>query len=221
MGEHKNLKSSNFNFSCSHRNSSSVYEPNNFASIINNVHFDDQKPTTFYIYGTMEGVWNPVVIAVKNAYLANDKHNFIIVGNQNPFLHVFLHAPIIAEVFAQSLLELLENGYEISKVNFVAFSLGAKAIAPLASRIIKRESHGKYLVPRIVALDPGIVKKKEMYLVCRKKLNEDDAEFVMTLHTDCRNWGTQESHGHLNIWINGGCDQPACVNEFSKLKFFI
>jgi hypothetical protein len=185
------------------------------------VHFDDNKPTTFYIYGTLEGVWVPTVINVKNAYIANNKHNFIVVGNQNPFLHVFKNAPIIAEVFAQCLLELLETGYEISKINLVGFSLGAKSIAPLASRIIKRESNGGYLVPRIIALDPGIVKKSEMYLVCHKKLSKEDAEFVMTIHTDCGSWGTREKHGHVNFWVNGGCNQPSCANELSKLNFLI
>lgn len=183
------------------------------------MHFDEQKQTTFYVYGTLEGVWVPTVIAMKNAYIANNKQNFIIVGNQYPFLHVFKNAPIIAEVFARCLLELLETGYAISKVNLVAFSLGAKSIAPLVSRIIKRESNGDYFVPRIVALDPGVVKKNEMYLVCHKKLSDEDAEFVMTIHTDCRNWGTRESHGHVNFWINGGCDQPSCGNNLSEEYF--
>lgn len=129
-------------------------------------------------------------------------------------MHVFKNAPIIAEVFAQSLLELLRTGYEISKINFVGFSLGAKAITPLVSRILQK-SNENYLIPRIVALDPGIVKKNEMYLVCYKKLNEDDAEFVMTIHTDCNNWGTKERHGHVNFWVNGGCEQPSCANDLS------
>lgn len=180
------------------------------------MHFDDEKPTTFYIYGTLEGTWTPTVIAVKNAYIKNGKFNFVLVGSQNPFLQIFENAPIIAQTFAMNLLELLDDGYEVSKIDFVAFSLGSKAIAPLTSRIIRRVSKGSFRIPKIVALDPGKVRKDEMHLVCHRKLNPDDAEFVMVIHTDCENWGTRGSYGHVDFRINGGCEQPNCVNNFSK-----
>lgn len=164
----------------------------------------------------MEGIWVPTVNAVKDAYLENGKYNFIIVGNQNPFLHVFVNAPIIAEKFSINLLQLFRAGYDVSKITFVSFSLGSKAIAPLTSRLIKMRSKNKFIVPRIVALDPGIVDDDQLYLVGGERLNENDAKFVMTIHTDCHYWGTTDPHGHVNFWINGGCDQPMCLNDFSE-----
>lgn len=198
--------------------SSTTYDPSNFASIINNVHFDQHKSTTFYIFGTFEGIWAPNVNLVKDAYLKNGNQNFIIAGSQNPFLHVFKNAPIISQTFAVNLSELIVAGYEASNINFVAFSLGAKAIAPLTSRILRRISNNNNLISRIVALDPGIVKESERYLVWFKNLNENDAEFVMTIHTNCNKWGSREKHGHVEFKINGGCQQPACSYDLGELE---
>lgn len=174
-----------------------TYNVTNFASLINNSHFDRDKPTTFYIYGTMEGTWVPTVVSVKDAYLTNGKQNFVIVGNRNPFLHVFVNAPVIADKFSTNMIQFIRAGYDMSKVTFVSFSLGSKAIAPLTSRMIRRKSGGRLRLQRIVALDPGIIKDEELYLVEDKKLNEDDAKFVMTVHTDCSYWGSNESFGHV------------------------
>lgn len=159
----------------------------------------------------------PTVVAVKDAYMQNGKHNFVIVGNQNPFLHVFANAAVIAEKFSSNLLSILTAGYDISKVNFVSFSLGSKAIAPMTSRLLKIKSNGAFVIPRITALDPGIVKDTELHMVAGARLNKNDADFVMTVHTDCHYWGTKDTRGHVNFWINGGCDQPMCLNDFSKL----
>jgi Lipase len=197
-----------------------TYDITNFATLIDNSNFDRDKETTFYIYGTMEATWVPTVVAVRDAYLTNKRHNFVIVGNRNLFFHTFINAPLIADRFSTNIIELIRAGYDISKINFVGFSLGAKAIAPLASRQIARKSGGRYVVPRIVALDPGTIQNKELYLVNDEKLRETDADFVMTIHTDCRFWGSNESLGHVNFWING-CDQPNCVNDFSEIAPFI
>jgi hypothetical protein len=198
-----------------------TYNVTNFASLINNKHFDRDKPTTFYIYGTMEGTWVPTVAAVKDAYLANGRQNFVIVGNRNPFLHVFVNAPVIAEKFATNMVQLVRAGYDMAKVTFVGFSLGAKAIAPVASRLIRQRSGGWLRLQRLVALDPGIIKDEELYLVGGSRLNEDDAKFVMTVHTDCHYWGTKDPHGHVNFWVNGGCDQPMCQNDFSEFVIWV
>jgi hypothetical protein len=164
----------------------------------------------------MEGTWVPTVNTVKDAYLMNGKQNFVIVGNQNPFFHIFMNAPVIAEHFSNNLIQVLRTGYDISKVTLVAFSLGAKAIAPLTSRLLKSKSKNKYNIKRIVALDPGIVRDDELEWAGGERLNTKDAEFVMTIHTDCKYWGTKDPHGHVNFWVNGGCDQPMCLNDFSE-----
>lgn len=153
---------------------------------------------------------------VKNAYLKNGSQNFIIAGNQNPFFHVFKNAPIISQTFAVNLSELIDAGYEASNINFVAFSLGSKAIAPLTSRILRRISNNN-LISRIVALDPGIVKESEKYLVWFERLNADDAQFVMTIHTNCNKWGSRDKHGHVEFKMNGGCQQPACSYDLGEL----
>jgi hypothetical protein len=122
----------------------------NFNSILNNPRFDRSKPTTFYIYGTNQSPLHPTVVAVKAAYLANGRQNFIVVGNTNLLLHVFDNAKVIADRFANNLLAILNSGYSISQVTLVAFSLGAKAIAPLTSRFITARSGGRFVLPRLV-----------------------------------------------------------------------
>lgn len=148
----------------------------------------------------------------------NNSQNIIIVGNANPLLHVFGNAKVIANKFSDNMLEFLATGYSISQVTFVAFSLGAKAIAPLASRYITSKSSGAYVLPRLVGLDPGIVTNYEMHLVDGKLLNANDASFVMTVHTDCYDWGTIYAVGEANFWVNGGCKQPSCAAVFITNK---
>lgn len=163
------------------------------------------------------------VATVVRAYLKNRSHNIVVVGNVNSELHVFDNAKIIAEKFSDNVITLLNSGYSISKVTFVGFSLGAKAIAPLASRYITKKSAGKYVLPRLVGLDPGIVQSTEFALVDGTLLNQKDATFVVTIHTDCNLWGSHLAVGHANFWVNGGCRQPKCamfLSSQSELGYF-
>lgn len=197
-------------------NSLDTYDITNFQTILNNPNFDVNKPTTFYFHGSMEFNLIPSVSVIKDAYVANGRHNFIIVGNKFPFLYILRNTPIISEKLSDNLLEFVSAGYDIKKIIFLSYSLGSKAIAPMTSRLIKLKSNSELSIPRIVALDPGIMKDHELKMSGGERLNSNDADFVMTVHTDCRYWGTKDPHGHVNFWINGGCDQPICTNDLSE-----
>jgi hypothetical protein len=82
--------------------------------------------------------------------------------------------------------------------------------------MLLKKSKEKFKIPKIIALDPGIVNDDELYLVGNERLNPNDADFVMVIHTDCFYWGTKNSYGHVDFFINGGCDQFMCVKDFSK-----
>jgi hypothetical protein len=154
----------------------------------------------------------PTVFIIKDAYISNGRHNFIIVGNQLPFLHILRNTLTISEKLSDNILEFISAGYSIKKIIFLSYSLGSKAIAPMTSRLIKSKSNNMLTIPRIVALDPGIMKDHELSKSGGERLNLNDADFVMTVHTDCHSWGSREQHGHVDFWINGGCNQPICVN---------
>ena len=188
----------------------------NFPTILNNPNFNQNKPTTFYFYGSMEFTLIPTVVVIRDAYLANGRHNFIIVGNKIPVLHILRNTPIISDKISDNVLEFVGAGYDIKNITFLSYSLGSKAIAPMTSRLINIKSNHKLRIPRLVALDPGIMQDHELSMSGGQRLNSNDADFVMTVHTDCHYWGTKESHGHVNFWINGGCDQPICANDFGK-----
>jgi hypothetical protein len=44
-----------------------------------------------------------------------------------------------------------------------------------------------------------------------KEINSNDAAFVMTIHTEKRSFGDENSVGHVNAWFNNAHRQPMCL----------
>lgn len=98
----------------------------------------------------------------------------------------------------------MKSGYDLSKIEIVGFSLGAQ-IGALTSRSIPNFS-------KLTGLDPGQVPKVPfMDFSIEKVINSNDANFVVTIHTEKRSFGDENSVGHANFWFNGAERQPMCI----------
>ena len=60
-------------------------------------------------------------------------------------------------------------------------------------------------------MDPGVVSAVQLALI-EQRLNLNDAKFVDTIHTECTSYGSSETRGVVNFWINGGISQPMCTS---------
>lgn len=83
-------------------------------------------------------------------------------------------------------------------------------IAGVIGRCVKKLSHGKYEIPRITGIDPGMI---PLNLIT--ELNSNDATFVDTIHGESSFFGSPTALGHASFWINNGQKFPECkANNF-------
>lgn len=96
--------------------------------------------------------------------------------------------------------------FTIDDVRIFGFSLGAHAAGFAGARL-----NGS--VPLIIGLDPAgpSFTKNSMDLV-HKRLNPSDAQFVMAIHTDKLNFGSDVPVGHADYYPNDAINpQPGCT----------
>jgi hypothetical protein len=98
----------------------------------------------------------------------------------------------------------------------VGFSLGAQIWGIVGRKVIENSSK-RFIIPRITGLDPG----KLPPFSNTKELNENDAEFVDTIHAETLFFGSATSTGKANFWVNGAISQPMCQNHVELSRFFI
>lgn len=95
----------------------------------------------------------------------------------------------------------------------VGFSLGGQIVG-VAGRYVTVQSNGNIVLGRITGLDPGVVSAVQLVLI-EQRLNLNDAKFVDTIHTECASYGSSETLGVVNFWVNGGISQPMCTSMIS------
>ncbi|KAK9892113.1 hypothetical protein WA026_018316 [Henosepilachna vigintioctopunctata] len=106
---------------------------------------------------------------------------------------------------------LLANyGVSLANILLIGHSLGAH-ISGFASKTFTKIT-GKKL-PRIIALDPA--GPLFVFRPNSKRLNKDDADVVMVMHTDAGVFGYPTVIGTIDFFPNNGANQPGC---WKKLK---
>ncbi|XP_067108723.1 lipoprotein lipase [Osmerus mordax] len=101
----------------------------------------------------------------------------------------------------------VEVKYDLSKLHILGYSLGAH-VAGVAGNLTNNK------VNRITGLDPAGPRFENADSLSR--LSPDDATFVDVLHTNIRgspdlSIGIQRPVGHVDIYPNGGTEQPGCT----------
>lgn len=136
-------------------------------------------------------------------------------------------------------LSLQSRQLSLDKFHFIGHSLGAHISGYSVSQANKLEQK---LLPtkarRITALDPAgpcfsnsgnsgdsisqSLGSKNDELPTKfpqhiSKLSLDDASFVVALHTDANRFGSGDNVGHVDVYVNGGSDQPSCSSIAASL----
>ncbi|XP_071455082.1 pancreatic triacylglycerol lipase-like [Hetaerina americana] len=184
--------------------------------VIDSSGFDPSIPTKIVIHGYGGGYAEDfIALALRDAYIQyGDDLNIINMDWGN-----LSGAPCYPSAVINTLqgghclaqfLESLSNttGLDISTVHALGLSLGAH-LAAFASNDLS----GGQKLGRITGLDPAL----PFFASLRRswKLDASDAHFVDVIHTNSGVFGKIEATGHVDFYVNGGRNQPACVSAIN------
>ncbi|XP_045464875.1 phospholipase A1-like [Harmonia axyridis] len=135
-----------------------------------------------------------------------------IAGERYPFSAYFAEG--VGKCIA-SLIELLVQNHRISLQNIVIIghSLGGQ-IAGMIGKYYQAST--KTRLPRIIALDPAAPIFR--FRPSTKRLNENDADAVIVIHSDIFGFGYPKRCGTIDFYPNGGFDQPGCRRKYSTVE---
>ncbi|XP_066995673.1 lipase member H-A [Anabrus simplex] len=173
--------------------------------------FNTSHPTKVLIHGYNSGM--EVLFDIRDAYLANGDYNVIMLDWNKISLSpcyptAVYNARFVGKCSAQMIQRLRGMGAE--DIHLVGFSLGAHVTGFTANHL------RPYKLPRITGLDPAM----PLFVTVPKdgKLDATDAQFVDVMHTNAFFQGKAEQMGQVDIYMNGGVDQPGCAFESSFLS---
>lgn len=131
----------------------------NITSLLNNVHYFNNRPTVVYAYGFTQTYDSNATQRVIEAYIERNDHNILLIdwfkySSGDYIYHAVPSAPKVAEVIAKTLLQMKDSGFNLDKFHLVGFSLGAQ-LCGMIGRSINTQSNGMFKISRITALDPA------------------------------------------------------------------
>lgn len=183
--------------------------------------FRPSRRTKLIIHGFLSNSEYDWIETIKETYLHSEDCNVIKVdwrnGNGMPYEQAVANARIVGLMVGKFIEMTSKNGAKLNSIHIIGESLGAH-IAGYA---------GKYLegkLGQITALDPA-----GPYFQWLEdnaaRLWHTDAEFVEVIHTDgteenfdlddgsILSLGMNETCGHVDLFPNGGFEQPACLEK--------
>ncbi|KAG5684758.1 hypothetical protein PVAND_013972 [Polypedilum vanderplanki] len=179
-------------------------------------HFDVSLLTMMFLDGYKDESTLTDVLGKKtivNAFLTRGDYNVIIVNwdkiaSGNYIFTAMPNSKKFGGVLADAILEMTENGFNLTSLHIVGHSLGSQLAGFLGQSIIKK-SEGKRKLRRITGLDPAFPIFYPGWLMGH--ISEKDAELVDVIHTDGWTYGTPFRTGTVDFWVNGGIlEQPGC-----------
>ncbi|CAL8279353.1 unnamed protein product [Lota lota] len=176
--------------------------------------FNVTAQTFGIIHGwTVAGIFEGWVSQLVYALLEREPSaNVIVVDWLNRAQHHYSNAAHHTQLAGQDVAALinwleLDVKYDLSKLHLLGFSLGAH-VAGVAGNLANNK------INRITGMDPAGPHFE--YADELRRLSPDDASFVDVLHTNTKgspdlSIGIQRPVGHVDIYPNGGMDQPGCT----------
>ncbi|XP_022130265.2 lipase member H-B [Pieris rapae] len=141
----------------------------------------------------------------------------LIIDTRSSFRRGYVSSALQVDGIARRLFIFIQNlhfqGYPISKIHLIGFSLGAH-VAGITGRLVQLKLHKS--LERITALDPA----RPCFMTPSKyRLRKEDASFVYVLHTSSGVVGLEEPIGHVDVYVNGiTSNQPECKERAITLE---
>ncbi|KAJ8664449.1 hypothetical protein QAD02_006111 [Eretmocerus hayati] len=180
------------------------------SNLVNLEGFNPSRPTKIIIHGYNSDMNLSSLIQLREEYLSENSTievnvismDWSILASGPCYPQAVAHVPHVGNCLAHFVQLLRSEGSE--DIHIIGFSLGAHVPAFAANhlRILG------YVLPRITGLDPAM----PLFITVDKdkKLDKSDADFVDVFHTNGLVQGKVERSGHIDIYMNGGLDQPGC-----------
>lgn len=106
---------------------------------------------------------------------------------------------------------ILSQNYPLEMIHILGHSLGSH-VAGFAGKTVFNATGNK--IARITALDPAGPYFHNNFITNNDKLNKNDAEIVVAIHTDAGYYGYDGTIGTLDVFMNGGSRiQPGCLEN--------
>ncbi|OQV23159.1 putative Pancreatic triacylglycerol lipase [Hypsibius exemplaris] len=184
------------------------------TSTIRDSNFQPKKATKILIHGWLDK-WNrPIWKAIASELLKEGDHNVIRLdwseGNWFPYVQAAGNLRLVG-AYAAKFVHHIVTVYKVNPkdIHIIGHSLGSHGAGYTGSF---SQSVYNITVGRITGLDPAGPYFTAMPESVR--LDPSDAEVVDTMITNGDKllaMGSPDAMGHLNVWPNGGVNQPGCV----------
>lgn len=188
--------------------------------------FDPNKPTLLYTHGFTQAVARSFWLKeIRERYNELTDRGSTADQEQVPFNLMFFdwsdynarnyaqtasYVPYLGKVLASYLEQMNKRlGYPMSKMHIISYSLSTHI-----SGVAGRKLAAKNLpLAQITALDPtGVCFQSDSSDFSKKyTLKPSDAKLVVAKHYDMFRLGSQRPVGGVDIFVNGGSDQPAML----------
>ncbi|XP_013113989.2 phospholipase A1 [Stomoxys calcitrans] len=192
---------------------SSIYELDDFETMMQDPKFDKTRNTVLYLHGYIENPDVESIHVIVEAYLKRTDTNLIVLdwgelADGNYAFDAVVNAKQLGPVLAKHLLKQFDNGLDIDKFHIVGHSLGGQ-MAGIIGREVWERSQKTKKIKRITGLDPAF---PLFYMGgLARHLCKYDAEFVDVMHTDAWIYGAPSSAATADFWPNAGKTlQPGC-----------
>lgn len=198
--------------------------------------YNPNEATFFLIHGFL-AAWSsdPWMCKMKDMILNNSNSNVFIVdwsGGAKPQLPIDYSAAVtnvnsVAQLLGTftNILLKISNQNDARKFQFVGHSLGAHIsgfvgylLKGKVGRITAFDPAGPCFTSKIIGQNSGKISEEESRFTGilegdRHRLSRSSAQLVVALHTDTPLFGLNENSGHVDVYVNGGQDQPGCPSN--------
>lgn len=179
--------------------------------------FNASNPLVVYVHAYMQSANSDWLQEVRSQYDQEhgDQFNLALLDwsyfSRQRYDTSASWAPKLGELLGKFLAELetrIQRSDLIERTHLVAYSLGTH-IAGLAGRYLQANGR-KSLLGRITALDPTGVcfHQKDSQFASQYSLKPTDARLVVARHFDMGTLGSSRPTGGVDVFVNGGKNQP-------------
>lgn len=180
--------------------------------------FNLTAPTFIYLHAFTQHPESPWLMEVRRLYdemfppsAQNQTFNLLLLDwssfSRQRYNVAVTWVPHVGRALGRFLRTLVDRfNYDMKNVHLVSFSLSAH-VAGLASREVRSATGLE--VAKITALDPtGVCFQDNSTISVKYALRPTDAKLVLARHYDLNGFGSTRPIGGIDIFINGGNDQP-------------
>lgn len=180
--------------------------------------FDLNKRTLIYSFGYTQNPSTDWLLKMRSRYkelALKRKTNFnLLVFDWSAYSRFAYptsasYVPYLGRQLASFIGKLAnEYSYDLDKINLIGYSLSTH-IMGYAARVLKESGLGQ--VGQLTLIDPTGVcfHDKESAFAREYSVRAEDAKLTVAKHYDFGRFGSRQSIGHVDIYVNGGSGQPS------------